>query len=330
MINHGIVGVGHMGEYHVNLCKKLNDMKRIKFVGIFDIDKRRADYIGKKYGIEVFSTFEDLLKEVDSITCSVSTTSHYDIAKKCIENNKHVLIEKPFTHSYKLACELANYSHQKDLIIQVGHIERFNGAIVELRKKHLREPTFIEAKRMNLRVNKKRDTGVILDLMIHDLDIVMNFMKQKKVAGINCMGNSIYTDFEDIANASIQFEDGSIANFITSRVAFVKNRSLEIQQKQNQIMLNFDSQEIEIYKKSNKIFEVEANEILYQRGGFIDKISVHVENPLMDEIKHFFDCIEKKQKPLVDTEDDLNVMRLAMNLIMKAKKNNDFYTEVNL
>lgn len=329
MVKIGVVGVGHMGEYHVNILKYLDKIGEVKFVGIYDINKKRMKEISNKYNVEMYNSDEELYKNVDAIICAVWSTQHYNVAKKALESNLNVLIEKPFSHLYNNAYELADIAKKKNLIIQIGHVERFNGAIVELRKKYIKEPIFIEARRYGLFTDKKKDTGVILDLMIHDIDIILN-LANSEIDNFDAFATSVYTDFEDIANATFYFKNNCIATIVASRASYIKKRTLDIAQKSNYIFLNYDTQEIEIYRKSNTIFEVDQKEILYHRGAFIEKISVHVENALKDEILHFINCVEGKEKPLFPIENDLVTLKLALSLIKKASMKSKFKFEVDI
>ncbi|MCX8058140.1 MAG: Gfo/Idh/MocA family oxidoreductase [Spirochaetes bacterium] len=329
MVKIGVIGVGHMGEYHTNILKYLDKIGDIKFVGIFDINKKRMKEISNKYNVKYFNSDEELYKEVDAIICAVWSTEHYKVAKKALEFDVNILIEKPFSHLYNLAYELANLAKKKNLIIQIGHVERFNGAIVELRKKYVKEPILIEARRYGLFTEKKKDTGVILDLMIHDIDIILN-IANSEIVDFDAFATSVYTEFEDIANAIFYFKNNCIASVIASRASYIKKRTLDIAQKSNYIFLNYDTQEIEIYRKSNTIFEVDQKEILYHRGAFIEKISVHVENALKDEIIHFINCVEGKEKPLFPIENDLNTLMLTLSVIKKASKKSKFKFEVDI
>jgi|YNPMSStandDraft_1061717.scaffolds.fasta_scaffold00098_9 predicted dehydrogenase len=329
MIKVGIIGVGHMGEYHVNILKYLEKLGLIKFSGIYDINHKRMNEISKKYEVNQFSSDDKLFHASDAIICAVWSTSHYDIAKKALESGVNVLIEKPFAHLYKYGCELYELSRKKNLIVQIGHVERFNGAVVELRKKYVKDPIFIEARRYGLFSNKKKDTGVILDLMVHDIDIISN-ITNSNIIHFDAYASSVYTDYEDIANAIFYFDNNCIANVISSRASYIKKRTLDIAQKTNHIFLNYDTQEIEIYRKSNTLFEVDQKEILYYRGSFIEKISVHVENALKDELIHFINCVEGKEKPLFSLEADLKTLEIALLLIKKAAEKSKFKYEVDI
>lgn len=329
MINVGVIGTGHMGEYHVAILKYLHNNQKVNFVGICDINAKRLEQVSKKYEVKAFNNADELLEKIDAVNIAVWTSKHYEVTKNALLHNVNVLVEKPFAHLYGLADEVANLAKKKNLVLQVGHVERFNGAVVELRKKYIKNPIYFEAKRFSPKSDKVRDTGVILDLMVHDIDIILN-LNNSKLIFVNGFAKKIYTEYEDFATALLGFEDGSFATITSSRASFVKQRALEISQKSNFIKLNYDTQEIEIYRKSSTLFEVDQREIIYHRGSFIEKIAVYVENALRDEIVHFINCVEGKEKPLVENENDLFVLKTTLQVIKKAGEKNNFKYEVDV
>lgn len=329
MINIGVIGTGHMGEYHVAILKYLHDNQKVNFKGIYDINPRRLEQVSEKYNIKAYESADKLLEDVDAVNIAVWTSRHYEVTKNALLHDVNVLVEKPFAHLYGLAEEVAELANKKNLILQVGHVERFNGAVVELRKKYIKNPIYFDAKRFAPKIDKIRDTGVILDLMVHDIDIILN-LNNSKLTFVNGFAKKIYTEFEDFATALLGFEDGSFATITSSRASFIKQRSLEISQKSNFIKLNYDTQEIEIYRKSSTLFEVDQREIIYHRGSFIEKIAVYVENALRDEIVHFINCVEKKEQPLVENENDLFVLKTTLKVLKNAAEKTNFKNEVDI
>lgn len=322
MVKIGVIGVGHMGEYHVNVIKLLEGLGLVKFIGVFDIKPSRAEYISSKYNVKKYDSAKELLKDVECITCAVNTNQHYIVAKEVLNAKVHLLIEKPFTTRYKEAEELVEIADKYNLKLQVGHIERFNGVIQELKKKYLKKTFYIEATRMNPYGKKDRDTGVILDLMVHDIDIILNYFDED-IKDISCFAKKIYTPYEDFATASLLFSSGLIANFKCSRVSFVKNRTLAISQESNYLFLNYDTKEIEVYKDTSTRFEVDQKELIYYRGGFVERITVHEENALKDEIMHFINTIKGEEDQLFDNKNDLLVLKTALKIIKTANKTCD-------
>lgn len=322
MVKIGVIGVGHMGEYHVNVIKMLESLGIVKFVGIYDINHTRMNFISDKYNVKKYKTCKELLANVDCVTCAVNTNQHYIVAKEVLEAKVHLLIEKPFTTKYNEAKELVEIAKKYDLKLQVGHIERFNGVIQELKKKYLKKTFFIEATRLNPFGKRDRDSGVILDLMVHDIDIILNYFGED-IKEISCFAKKIYTSYEDFAVASILFQSGLIANFKCSRASFVKNRTLAIAQESNYLFLNYDTKEIEIYKDTSTKFEVDQKELIYYRGGFVERITVHEENALKDEIIHFINTVEGKEPQEFDNLNDLMVLKIALEIIKAANKTCD-------
>ncbi|MFN3410631.1 MAG: Gfo/Idh/MocA family oxidoreductase [Exilispira sp.] len=322
MVKIGVIGVGHMGEYHVNVIKLLESLGLVKFLGIYDINPSRLHFIASKYNVKEYDSARDLLKEVDCVTCAVNTNQHYLVAKEVLNAKVHLLIEKPFTTKYSEAAELVEIAHKNNLKLQVGHIERFNGVIQELKKKYLKKTIYIEATRMNPYGKKERDTGVILDLMVHDIDIVMNYFEEN-IIDISCYARKVYTAYEDFAIASLLFSTGLIANFKCSRASFIKNRTLAIAQETNYLFLNYDTKEIEVYKDTSTRFEVDQKELIYYRGGFVERITVHEENALKDEIMHFINTVNGKEEQKFDNLNDLLVLKTALSIIKTASKNCD-------
>ncbi len=322
MVRIGVIGVGHMGEYHVNIIKLLENLGLVKFIGIYDIDNNRMHFISSKYNVKEYQTSDDLLKDVDCVTCAVNTNQHYLVAKKVLNAKVHLLIEKPFTTKYQEAQELVEIARKYNLKLQVGHIERFNGVIQELKKRYLKKTIYIEAVRMNPYGKKDRDTGVILDLMIHDIDIILNYFNEE-IKEITCFAKKIYTQYEDFAVANLLFSSGLIANFKCSRASYLKNRTLAISQESNYLFLNYDTKEIEIYRNTSTRFEVEQKELIYYRGGFVERITVHEENALKDEIVYFINTVEEKESQKFDNDNDLTVLKTALSIIKTASKTCD-------
>ena len=322
MVQIGVVGVGHMGEYHVNVIKMLESNGFVKFTGIYDINESRMKYVSEKYNIPAFDSLNSLLKKVDCVTCAVNTDQHYLVAKEVLNANVHLLIEKPFTLLYREAEELVEIASKKKLMLQVGHVERFNGVIQELKKKYLKKTVYIEAVRMNPFGKKTRDTGVILDLMVHDIDIVVNYFEEE-ISDISSYAKKIYTDFDDFAIANILFSYGLVASFKCSRASYIKTRTLAIAQESNYIFMNYDTKEIEVYKDTNSHFEVDQRELIYYRGGFVERITVHEENALKDEILHFINTVNGREKQNFSNENDLLVLKTALKIVKTASKNCD-------
>ena len=213
-VNIGVIGVGHLGVHHASHLAKI---KNANLVGVFDTNSERAEEISKKINTAIFQSVDNLLENVEAVSIVTPTPTHRDVAEKCIKKGKHVFIEKPITSSVKDAEYLIELSKKHNVIIQVGHIERFNPALLALSNLEI-DPKYIEVHRMAPFMSRGTDVPVVLDLMIHDIDLILSFISSP-VKEIYANGISIMTNSVDIANARIKFENGSIANITSSRVA---------------------------------------------------------------------------------------------------------------
>ncbi len=324
MLKIGLIGVGKMGEYHAKNLKEISQEYEVEFSGIYDINNERSNFISSKYNIHNFYSLKEILNHSDIISCAASTINHYELGKKVLLSGKHLLIEKPFTHSLKYAEELANIAKQKNLIIQVGHVERFKGGIIELQKQSYDDLISISSNRLNLyRSINNYKTGVILDLMIHDIDIVLNIAKSD-ISYVDASAKSIYTDFEDFAHALLVFKNGITASLTSTRNSFNQERNLTLLEKDKTIKLNYDSQELSIYSNIQEAEDEDHDKIHYHRGAFVSNLKIHTPNALKEELLHFIRCCENKEKPKFSTENDLEVLSIAFQILDKAKRFNDF------
>lgn len=314
-INLGIIGVGHMGQYHVNVARQLTDAK---LIGIYDADPSRAKIISEKYETSHFSSVSDLLKETDAVIIAAPTFLHHEISKQALLAGKHVLVEKPIAESVDQARELVNLSQKNNLILQVGHVERFNGAILELGK-IVESPILIESRRLAPFNTRIRDVGVVLDMMIHDIDIVLNLVKSD-VISMSAMGAKVVSNHEDIASVLLKFKNGCIASINASRNTQSKIRTLNITDKNSYITLDFTDQEIELHRQASSNTQMSSNEIRYRQESIVEKIFVHKDNPLKQEHEHFLKCILKKDQPQVDGETDIKTIEIAHTILKEIVK----------
>ncbi|MFW5799496.1 MAG: Gfo/Idh/MocA family oxidoreductase [Spirochaetota bacterium] len=314
----GVIGVGHMGLYHVNVLSTLNN--KIELAGVSDINEKTASAVGSKYNVPYYLDNEDLLKNVDAVCIAAPTYLHYEITMKAFNHNVHVLVEKPIAKELKEAETLVNTAKKKNLIFQVGHLERFRGTVRGV-KKLIKNPYLIEAKRLQPRNNRITDVGVVLDLMIHDIDII-HMLIESEVEKISAFGKSVYTDHEDIAKVNLLFKNGCIVDLTTSRLSQEKIRSLNIYQEKADLLLNFFKDEISIRRKSQTGYEVAKEELKYHEKMSIENLYIHTDNPLKNEIVHFINCISGDEKPLVEGEWDLKTLSVALNVL-------DILNEIN-
>jgi len=309
----GIIGVGKMGTYHANVLSVLN--KDVHFIGIYDIDDERAQYVSEKYSTRAYESMEQLLEDAEGVCIAVPTHLHYEISKRALETDVHTLVEKPVCLSVREAKDLVSTAAGHNLIFQVGHIERFKGAVIELRK-IVENPYLVEARRISPWEDREWDTGVVLDLMIHDIDIVLSLIRSD-VKHIDAMGKSIKSGYEDVASAVLQFENGAIASITSSRLSESRIRTMSISQDKAFIHLNFESQDINIYRGSSTSFFVSQREITYKQESFVERVLVQKENALKDELQHFIDCILGKKEPIVSGENDIKTLDITLRIIEK-------------
>ena len=314
----GIAGVGRMGTYHANVLAILNN--EVDFVGVYDTDGTRSRFIAENYETTAYENLDQLLERSEGVIVAVPTHLHFDVAKKALLAAKHTLVEKPVCRTVEEAEELVRIAREKKLVFQTGHVERFKGAVTELRK-IVEKPYLFEARRLNPWVDREWDTGVVLDLMIHDIDIVLGLMKSE-VKHVDAVGQVVKSPYEDIATAILQFENGTIANVSASRLSETKIRAMAISQEKAFIYLNFETQDINIYRGYSPSFFVSSKEITYKQESFVERVLVQKENALKEEIQHFAHCILGKSEPIVSGEDDIKTLAIALKIIEKINEKN--------
>lgn len=312
----GVIGSGHMGRYHVNV---LSLMDKAKLTAICDLNEEKQN-LAEKYNTEWFKDIDEFLKRIDAAVVATPTSTHYDIAKKVLEAGKHVLIEKPLTDSVEKAEKLIELARKKNLILQVGHLERFNGAVAELRDKIIKNPYLIEARRLSPKNDRIKDVGVVLDLMIHDIDIALSLVNGQKVVNISGYGSKVYSNHEDVAVALIEFDNGCIADIKASRVTDEKIRTLAISQEGSYVFLDYATQDIQIHRQPSLEYMINKVEIRYSQESLIERVFIHKDNPLKLELEHFVDCILKHIEPYVNGEMDLLTLKVAMEIYSKMNK----------
>ena len=310
----GVVGVGRMGEYHVGV---LSDMREADLAGVVDSDQERAKMISEKYKTLTYSNYKELFQKVDAVVISVPTALHYSIGKEFIEAGVHTLLEKPCTDNLGQAEELFELAAKKNVTLQIGHVERFNGAVQELFK-IVKDPIYIECRRMSPFSKRIKDDGVVLDIMIHDIDIVLNLV-ESDVANINVVGSSVFSKRDDLVNAQIEFENGCIANFLASRVSQNKVRTLEVTQKESSILLDYTEQEIFVHRQSSSESQLSPGSLRYKQESLVERIFVHKDNPLKLELKHFIDCAANGNRRNLAIKKELNSLNIALQILSHFK-----------
>jgi predicted dehydrogenase len=298
-----VIGVGHLGSIHARIYSELENAE---LVAVCDIDKNKAGFTAEKYNTEAVFDYKKLLKKVDAASIVVPTNLHYAIAKDFIKNNTHLLIEKPITENLSQAEKLLKSAKKQKVLLQVGHIERFNAAIKAI-EKIITKPKFIECHRLGPFKSRATDVGVVLDLMIHDIDIILHLVNSK-IDTIDAVGVNVLSDHEDIANARIKFKNKAICNITSSRVSEEDVRKIRIFQKDAYVSLDYVAQEAQIYtKERNKITK--------------ENINIKRQEPLKAEIDSFLDCIIHNKQPIVSGEDATLALETSLQVLNKIKGN---------
>lgn len=315
-VNISLIGIGRMGQFHLNVINQINS---INLSGIYDADEKHLNEIASKYNINKFGSLEEAIDKCDAVIIASPTKFHFDIAKKSIQKCKHVLVEKPMTENFIQAEELETMVKEKNIIFQVGHVERFNGAVQELH--HIIEnPYLIEARRLAPFTPRITDVGVVFDIMIHDLDIVTSLVK-KPLIRFSASGKRIKTNNEDIASALLEFEGNTIATISASRVTQEKIRTLAISSEEAHFILDYATQDITIHRQAASQSKIKTSiGINYTQESIIERVFIHRDNPLKLEDEHFANCILGKDKKLVSIEDDVRTIKLTEGILNKIKE----------
>lgn len=303
----GVIGVGKLGQHHARIYASLQD---VELVGVVDIDKHKANKIADKFGTAPYTDYHELLDKVDAVSVVVPTPLHYEVSAQFLNQGVHCLIEKPITIHLKEAEELVSIAQRKGLILQVGHIERFNPVVIETRC-YIHSPKFIEVSRLGPYDPRVSEVGVVLDLMIHDLDIVL-YLTQSKIVKVDAVGSCVFSQHEDIANVRLECENGCVANISASRISLKKSRKIRIFQNDSYISLDYEKQKAKIYrKKSQKVNSFKDIEMIQPR--------VKKNEPLLLELEDYIKCIQKGTPPIVDGTHGRNALELALEVVNAIK-----------
>ncbi len=319
----GVIGTGHLGKIHTKLFK---EVANCELVGIYDRDLERAKQVAGEFKVKSFDDPDKLLNEIDAVDIVATTSAHYELVKLAFEKNKHVFVEKPITAHIWEAEELIKIAEEKKLILQVGHIERFNPALISLEKYHL-DPLFVQTDRLAQFNPRGTDVAVVLDLMIHDIDIILSLIKSD-VKTVSASGIPVVSDTLDIANARIEFENGAIANVTASRISQKKMRKMRMFQRDAYISLDFITGVSEVFRllppdqKPKGLFKTfgeigigdKKKIVAYEQPKFKEV------NALKLELELFVDAIVKGETPIVSGKDGLKALRVAEMIISKIEE----------
>jgi predicted dehydrogenase len=308
-----VIGAGYLGQYHAQKYARMPD---VELVGVADIDVERADEVASQYATKAFYRYQDLLGQADAASIVVPTPAHHEVSKAFLSHNTDLLIEKPMTSTLDEADELIELAETHGLILQVGHLERFNPAVVALRDV-VKKPMFIEAHRLSIFNERGTDVSVVLDLMIHDIDIIVNYVRSE-ITNIHATGIPVTTNQVDIANARIEFATGCVANVTTSRVSMKNERKIRLFQKDGYISVDFGN------RGFTRIYQDENASDGIIPGMAIQQESFPQADALDDELKSFIRSVQRRVPSAVSGADGRNALAVALTImeqIDKTRKN---------
>ncbi|PKL51096.1 MAG: hypothetical protein CVV37_06855 [Nitrospira bacterium HGW-Nitrospira-1] len=292
----GVIGVGYLGGHHARV---FSGLEGVELVGIADIDRGKAAETAGKYNCGSFSVYTDLIKACDALSIVTPTTTHHAIAMDCLNAGKDLFIEKPITERLDEARDIIEAAEKNSLILQIGHLERYNPAIVAAAQM-IKGPKFIEAERMSPFLGRGIDVDVTLDLMIHDIDIVLSVVRSE-VKEIRAAGGSVITGKIDAARVWLEFENGCKALITASRLANEKTRKLSIHQKDSHIAIDYQSQEVRRYFK-------QGTDVSF------DVVKPENKEPLKEELSDFVSCVRKRKKPMVSGKEAMDALEIVLKI----------------
>ncbi len=317
MIKTAVIGVGHLGSLH---CKAYKEIEGSRLVGIYDIDKNKSKDTADRFNVQSFKSLKELLENCDAVSIATPTTEHFKTGICAVQAHKHILMEKPITATIDEAEELLSAAEKERVVLQVGHIERFNPAFKAARD-YVDKPLFIEAHRLTQFAGRGTEVDVILDLMIHDIDLILKLVGEEP-GEIRSAGAPVLTKTSDIANVRLEFPSGCTANITASRISAHPMRKMRIFQKAGYIAIDFADRKTEIYllaeddKHSDHpapIFRIPSG----TKGKSIDILypDIPKKDMLQEEIRNFILSIEQGIKPEVDGNDGLRALKVAIKII---------------
>lgn len=324
-----VIGVGHLGKEHARVYSQLPN---VELVGVVDTDRERGEQVAQRLDVQFFPSAEEVADKVSAVSVAVPTSAHYSVASYFLKRRIPVMLEKPMGLSLEEAEELVELSSTNRVVLQVGHVERFNPALQAV-ESYPMTPRFIECHRLSAFNFRTRDIGVVLDLMIHDIDIILH-LARSPVKKVEAVGTCIISNKEDIANARISFKNGCVANLTASRVSFRPMRKIRIFSENTYISLDYEKQEAIIYKKSPKLTLDYVNpeklgiKSLTDLKSFdfgdlleIKHITMNHQEPLKKELESFIECVRENKRPAVSGEEGLRALRVATEVLKDMETN---------
>lgn len=331
-LNVSVIGVGHLGKIHTKLWAQ---NKHVNLVGVLDVNRPQARAVATEFGIRNFRTLREMMKYSDAVTIAASTKHHYSLAKKMLLNGIHCLIEKPITQTYEQGNKLIKVAEENNAIIQVGHVERFNPALRAVSSGNLK-PIFIEVHRLSQFKPRAIDVSVVFDLMIHDIDLIM-WMVKSKIKKISANGVAILTNTPDIANARIEFANGTIANITASRISANNIRKFRIFQKDAYISIDFGNQKVDLFKiidgkadESNKSVALNLGSIMdipSDKHIIYEQPKVRPWNAIQEEQNSFVESILNNKPIAVTAYEAVKAVRIAEIITKRLNSYNNRITD---
>jgi predicted dehydrogenase len=309
MLRAGVIGVGYLGRLHAQKIASFDD---VVFSGVCDVDRERGKAVAEEFGASYFENTRKFLREVDAVSIAVPTTAHFRVAREAIRAGVHVLLEKPIAATVREGRTLVREAAERGLVFQVGHLERFNSAVISATSV-LKEPRFVECHRLGMFGGRGTDVDVVLDLMIHDIDLLLSFVRSP-VARISAVGVPVISSNVDIANARLTFANGCVANVTASRVSMRKQRKIRIFQEDAYVSMDFVENQIQIYRR---IFPAEPGGLPEITG---EVLETEKGDALRDEIRSFVECARTGAAPRVSGEDGLAALEVAFRILRKMRR----------
>ncbi len=307
-IRTAVIGVGYLGRFH---AQKYKSLENSQLVGICDSNQEHGKKISEELGVPFFERAEDLIGKVDAVTVASSTISHHKLCKLMLENGIHVLVEKPMTVTSKESLELCDIAKRKNLKLQVGHIERFNSAFLAAKEK-LDKPMFVECHRLAPFKPRSLDVDVVLDVMIHDIDVLLSIVNSK-VKSVSAVGVPVLTPYTDIANVRVEFESGAIANLTASRVSMNSIRKFRVFQKDQYLSIDFEKGELSLTTRTG---EWKEGTIPLEHNSW----SLSKSDAIMEEAKAFLNSIQNNTPVIVPGEDGVRALQLAETILENIQR----------
>ena len=304
----GVIGVGYLGKFH---AEKYSGMDNVRLAGVADIERSRAEDVAARFGCRAVTDYRDLLGCVDAVSIVVPTQSHFDIGIEFLNHDVDVLIEKPMTTTLEQADDLIEAAESRGRILQIGHLERFNPAVLAL-KDIITHPMFIEAHRLSIFKDRSTDVSVVLDLMIHDIDIILNIVNSE-IQSIHAAGAPVICEYADIANVRLQFESGCVANVTASRISTKNQRKIRFFQKDAYISVDFTDREITLIRRNENQSDNPVP------GTDFQQLSFSETDVLEDELTSYIQAVRTRNSPVVSGQAGRKALAVALDIMQKVE-----------